>query len=237
MVAAAVEFGIGGAIYKYLKGNIFTDGIGSWWAGIFVFIAGFWAVIANNRAHVITTCIFASFGFALALLGLVITSINTHMFRGYTSCGSYAPGINPNTTYTGIYPNQTYYDFALFGLSDDFNSTQTCMLNDVNATQFGTCYCVTSGGNSCGKYDLRYASNNCNGILTTYTTMLTASSVFCAIIFMFGFILAGVTFKTLLIGIITKPPEAEGHLKWLTDEGKVPDDGSNESGIMMPDTK
>jgi hypothetical protein len=168
-----------------------------------------------------------------------MASINAFLFGSYTSCGSYEPyynnmtinsnnmTINNNSTTNIITEsnifmtnNQSYYISTLYGSLDSFNNTQNCILNNFNPLKFGTCYCVVDPiryGDYCGQYNLRYASTTCNGLLTTYTRLLTSSAVFCSLIFFFGLILTIITFRILLIGAASKPPEAVGHLKWLSD--------------------
>jgi hypothetical protein len=120
--------------------------------------------------------------------------------------------------------NQSYYISTLYGSPASFNSTQNCILSNFDPLKLGTCYCVVDPikhGDYCGQYNLRYASTTCNGLLTTYTRLLTSSAVFSSLNFFFGLILSIITFRILLIGAANKPPEAMGHLKWLSDNVNV----------------
>ena len=206
MIISAIEFGLGSSIYDFLSYPYLLDGRGSWWAGIFVFIAGLCACLANTRSSVIAAAVFATLGFCLAGLGTAADGMETYTMMAYSSCGSV--NIDSNNT-------QTINNY------NDVSGTIQCLSSQTDAFAFtaSSCYCIPSNGDSvCTRYNLNRNSRKCDDLLGSYTTQLTASVVFCSFNFLFGLILSMLSCNILCKSSEIRSPEAIGHLKWLRDE-------------------
>lgn len=239
----AVEFALGTIIFRFLTNPYLLDYNGSWWAPIFVCLAGFCACFANNKSTVIASCVLATIGFCLAVIGGISDGTATYIFSTYTACGStdqfgnvtnYGNYNDFNSTvmcmaavepviiqpYNSSYLNQTHHIVQINNMTvtQNITKTQYVTLNRNVSIGNNECYCVTSGGAYCHGYELRHPSDNCGDLMGSYRKLLTASTIFCGLIFFFGVILSGLTITVLCQNYRHEEPEAIGHKIWLKDE-------------------
>lgn len=212
IAACVVEFALGLVIFRFLSDPYLLEGSGSWWAPMFVCVAGFCACFANNRSTLIATCVLATFGFCFAAVGAFADGKATITFTGYTAAGS----VDQN----GVAAN--------YGDVKDFDDVQSCirMMTADNSTNFdfypqnSQCYCVTAMGAFCDTYTLNYSSFNCGDLLGTYLILLKTSTVFCSVIFFIGAVLSALSCTILLQNMRNRDIEPIGHKKWF-EEGKT----------------
>jgi len=154
LVFGIIEIVIGFIIYFY-----FTDlHLGGWWGAILTVIAGFLALFSTSRGIVTATCIIASIGVVIAVIAAIVDGISSTVFRSFTGCcnGGYEcwgsnDGVVMATACVGQY----------YGVVDT-----DCYCTD--ATSLGGSY-------TCWDYSLT-TGTNCNGVLTTYPSELSAST-------------------------------------------------------------
>ena len=218
MIFSVIEFGIGSSVYSFLSSSYLLQSRGSWWAGIFTFIAGLCACFANTRSAVIATAVFAAIGFCFAGLGTAVDGMETNTMLKYGSCGSINIGRNNTLTINGY---------------SDLNGSQRCLSlhRDLSSFSRSSCYCISIDGADCRRYNLRFDSNTCNDLRGLYTTRLTASTAFCSINFLFGLVLTLLSCAILCKSAVIRVPEAIGHLKWLRDDNRGERTGANSINI------
>lgn len=175
-----IELGVGGAVYNYLS-NVRT---GAWWCGISTIATGIISATALNRKWVITTFVFASLSTIIAVLGAVMDGIRGSSFLSLTACSSYDASTKTNNNYGDI----ANYDYA-----------KSC--RDRLVASPGTCYCVSTMGNSCSAYTFssyaKSAKQDCGNLLGQYSYSLVTSSATCAVSTIILFSLSAFTCRIL----------------------------------------
>eukprot|EP01038_Epipyxis_sp_PR26KG_P016408 gene16408-22373_t len=154
LVLGIVEFGIGGTIYGFLT-NVH---LGGWWAGILAVVSAILALVSTNRAVVVTGGVFAGIGIIIAIIAAIVDGLSSNVFRAFDGC------YNPTN-------GQTYGDFNLFCSTITSTSHNCWCYQTVSATSSTTCF----------GYNLA-SGDNCDGILTKYAHLLSASTAFCSLI-------------------------------------------------------
>jgi len=140
----------------------FTDlHLGGWWGAILTVISGSLALSSANRGVVTGVCITGSIGIVIAIIAAIVDGISSDVFKSFTGCCN--------------------GERSCWGTTEGQNYSLLCMASNYAGSSGSECYCTDAGNDggsySCWHYELS-SGTDCNEVLTTYASELSASTAF-----------------------------------------------------------
>jgi hypothetical protein len=172
-------------------------GFGAWWGTVLVALAGLCTCCsASCKGGIIAAAIFATAGFATALIGAIWDSSAAMYFGRFQACMVLPKG---NDDLVMVYwGNPDYYSDLqkCMGRGTDDNLWIPSLIGPSGGKN-GVCVCIMTGATKCAQFTLSDSTLksklNCGNILDTYTNTLRSSAAFCTLSGLSACLLAGLT--------------------------------------------
>lgn len=145
--------------------------VGGWWGGLLPFIGAILALIGANRGYIVGACVLASLGIVMAIAAAITDSIASGIVNSLDTCA-----LSNNGVPTKFYGSKS---------GDAAINAYYCAYGESS----GKCYC-NNGDSTCYIYELADDSNDCDYVLTTYGSNLSASAAFCWLVFISSLVFA-----------------------------------------------
>mmetsp|Transcript_5123 Transcript_5123/g.11354 ORF Transcript_5123/g.11354 Transcript_5123/m.11354 type:complete len:265 (+) Transcript_5123:97-891(+) len=153
LVLGFIELGVGAHTWAFVP----NDRYGSWWAAMFVIIAGGIAVVATTKRHMEWLMFLASASTALCIGGMINDSLGFRTVNKVQACVNTDTDVVSGDATLGPYAVECQYSAGVNRL----------------------CACITAGPGYCQYFDISiYQNDNCDNIMTKYTDLILVSAVF-----------------------------------------------------------